>query len=113
MQHEDTWERRDLLGVHKQKQDGLCWVGCGVPGGRIHTEDFYEVARLAEEYCDGTVRITCEENLLFVNVPEEKVDALLAEPFLQQWLPHPGEDACITWPMRISIILKSLFTVII
>lgn len=94
VEHEGTWERRDLLGVHKQKQEGLCFVGCGVPGGRIQTEDFHEVARVAEQHGDGTVRITCEENLIFVNVPEENVDALLAEPLLQKWLSNPGVYLC-------------------
>ncbi|GMH42870.1 hypothetical protein BSKO_10789 [Bryopsis sp. KO-2023] len=89
--HDDVWERRDLLGVHKQKQDGLCWVGACVPVGRIHTEDFYETARLAEKYGDGTVRITCEENVLFVNVPEGNVEGLLAEPLLQKWKVDAGK----------------------
>jgi hypothetical protein len=37
-----------VLGVHPQKQAGLNWVGACVPAGRMHAEDFDEVARIAE-----------------------------------------------------------------
>ncbi len=33
--YDAPWDRRDLLGVHPQKQEGLCWVGASVPAGRI------------------------------------------------------------------------------
>jgi sulfite reductase beta subunit-like hemoprotein len=29
----------ELLGVHKQKQEGLNWVGVSVPSGRLQAED--------------------------------------------------------------------------
>jgi ferredoxin-nitrite reductase len=37
--YDEPWERRDLLGVHKQKQQGLNWVGVSVPSGRLQAED--------------------------------------------------------------------------
>lgn len=37
--HAEPWERRDLLGVHKQKQEGLNWVGVSVPAGRLQAAD--------------------------------------------------------------------------
>lgn len=46
--HEGTWERRDILGVHPQKQAGLNWVGACVPAGRLLPKDFDEIARIAE-----------------------------------------------------------------
>ncbi len=46
--HDDHWERRDLLGVHPQKQPGLNWVGACVPAGRVQADDFDEMARIAE-----------------------------------------------------------------
>jgi ferredoxin-nitrite reductase len=36
--YDEPWERRDLLGVHKQKQEGLNWVGVSVPSGRLQAE---------------------------------------------------------------------------
>jgi dissimilatory sulfite reductase (desulfoviridin) alpha/beta subunit len=50
-----------------------------------------EFARIAETYGDGTTRLTCEENILFVNVPNEKLPAMLAEPIFQdKFKVNPG-----------------------
>lgn len=38
------------------------------------------------------MRVTCEENILFVNVPESNVEELLSEPLLEKWKPNPGAD---------------------
>ena len=48
-QYDDAFPRRDLVGVHPQKQEGLFWGCCCVPAGRLHAEDFYDFARVAEE----------------------------------------------------------------
>jgi hypothetical protein len=34
----DKWERRDILGIHAQKQPGMFFAGVCVPAGRIHTD---------------------------------------------------------------------------
>ena len=49
MQYDDVWERRDVLGVHPQKQAGFVWVGACVPAGRLFASDLREFARVAEE----------------------------------------------------------------
>ena len=78
------------MGVHPQKQPGLYFVGMCVPAGRMQAQDLHEIARLAETYGDGTVRLTCEENVLLVNVPESKLEALRAEPLLKRFQLDPG-----------------------
>jgi ferredoxin-nitrite reductase len=97
LNYDTPWERRDLLGVHPQKQPGLCWVGASVPAGRINAQDFEEFAAVAEKYGDGTVRLTCEENILFVNVPEEKVPEMLTEPVFLKFKVNPGEQSIESW----------------
>jgi ferredoxin-nitrite reductase len=79
-----------VLGVHKQKQEGLNWVGASVPSGRITAEDMEEFARIADTYGDGTARLTPEENILFVNIPDDKLQAMLAEPLFQKFKVNPG-----------------------
>jgi len=37
--YDTPWERRDVLGVHPQKQEGLSWVGASVPSGRLQADD--------------------------------------------------------------------------
>jgi ferredoxin-nitrite reductase len=81
---------RDGLGVNAQKQQGLCWVGLHVPMGRLDAEGMEELARLAASYGDGELRLTEAQNALIVNVPAERVEALLAEPLLQRFSPSPS-----------------------
>ena len=76
----NKWVRRDLLGVHEQKQPGMRWVGACVPAGRLSASEMRALADAAERHGDGTLRLTCEENVIVPNVPEGSVEALLAEP---------------------------------
>ena len=71
------------IGIFPQQQTGLNYVGLCVPVGRITTAQLRGVADLADEYGDGEVRITPEQNLIIPNVPDERLDALTAEPLLQ------------------------------
>ncbi len=48
-QYDDVWERRDVLGVHAQKQEGYSWVGACVPTGRIFPDDLYAFADVCEK----------------------------------------------------------------
>ena len=48
VEYDDVWERRDVLGIHPQKQAGLFWVGACVPAGRLQAEDFHAFADIAE-----------------------------------------------------------------
>jgi ferredoxin-nitrite reductase len=82
--------RGDHVGVHPQKQPGLFYVGCSVPVGRMHGIDLVELARLAETYGDGGVRIGIDQNFIVPGVPEERLDDLLAEPLMQLYSPFPG-----------------------
>jgi len=65
---------RDHMGIHKQKQEGLFWIGAVVLGGRLTADQVYEAARIAEEYGDGVVRTTNQQNFLFSGIPEAKVE---------------------------------------
>ncbi len=82
--------RGDHVGVHPQKQPGLSAVGCSVTVGRLHGTDLVEVARLAETYGDGTVRLATDQNFVLTGVPEERLDDLLAEELLANYSPFPG-----------------------
>ena len=82
--------RGDHVGVHPQKQDGLFYVGCSVPVGRMNGLELVEAARLAETYGDGTVRIGTDQNITFTGVPEGRIDTMLSEDLLQKYSPYPG-----------------------
>ena len=82
--------RRDYFGVHEQKQEGLNFVGVNVPVGRMLAEDMFEMARIAKEYGDGEMRLTVEQNVVFGNVPTDKLEAFQAEPLFQKFHINPG-----------------------
>jgi ferredoxin-nitrite reductase len=88
--HLVTRAPRDGLGVQAQKQAGLHWVGLHVPMGRFDAETMTELARLARTCGSGELRLTEAQNALLVNVPADRVEALLAEPLLRRFRPDPS-----------------------
>lgn len=78
----DKFERRDLLGVHKQPQQGKSRVGILVPVGRLSVDECRQLADLADKYSRGEIRLTVEQNVILPNVDNEDVKELLAEPSL-------------------------------
>ncbi|NP_001268194.1 ferredoxin--nitrite reductase, chloroplastic-like [Vitis vinifera] len=84
------WERRDYLGVHPQKQEGFSFVGIHIPVGRVQADDMDELARLADEYGSGELRLTVEQNIIIPNVENSRLEALLKEPLLRdRFSPEP------------------------
>jgi ferredoxin-nitrite reductase len=79
----------DHLGVARQKQAGLNAIGCLVPVGRITGDDLVEFGRLGELYGSSELRLTNNQNVVIVNVADGNVPALLDEPLLQKFSPHP------------------------
>ncbi|KAG2323095.1 hypothetical protein Bca52824_016308 [Brassica carinata] len=85
------WERRDYFGVHPQRQEGLSYIGLHVPVGRLQADDMDELARLADTYGTGELRLTVEQNIIIPNVETSKTEALLQEPFLKnRFSPEPS-----------------------
>jgi len=87
-------ETSDHLGINPQRSPGsnyegpaLYFVGMLVPVGRITTTQMRGVAGLADRYGDGQIRITTQQNLILVNIPEKRLGALMDEPLFQE-LPY-------------------------
>ena len=89
LKDEIEWEKREHIGVHKQKQAGLNYVGLQIPVGRMYADDMYEFARVADTYGNSDMRLTVEQNLLITNVSDEQVSALLQDPLLQKFPADP------------------------
>lgn len=89
---------RDVRGVHDSDHLGVAWqnrpgyrsVGLCVPEGRVNPDQLEELARLADEYGDGQVRLTTGQNAILPNVPRWRVPALLEEDLLQELSPSPS-----------------------
>lgn len=73
----------DHLGIVKQKQAGLNYVGLAVPVGRVTADQLSSLARLADTYGSGDIRLTTSQNVIVPNVPDAKLPDLLREPLLR------------------------------
>ena len=106
--HELAFQGRDMrgsshadhIGRSSQKQAGLAAVGLCVPTGRVTPEQLDELARLADAYGSGEIRLTTGQNAIIPNVPAERVTKLYGEPLLRQFSPRPspfvrGLVACV------------------
>ncbi len=91
------FHRSDHLGVMRQNLPGTMAVGIRIPVGRMDPAQMEELARLAETYGNGEIRLTMTQNAIIPNVPDERLDSLLDESLLQEFTPNPS-------PFRRSVI---------
>ncbi|MEY2856052.1 MAG: hypothetical protein RLZZ74_361 [Cyanobacteriota bacterium] len=87
---EITQDKKDHLGVHAQKQPGYNYIGLHVPIGRFTAEPMFELARLAEVYGNGEIRLTVEQNVIIPHVADENVETFLSEPLLKEFSINPS-----------------------
>ncbi|MBI3469392.1 MAG: ferredoxin--nitrite reductase, partial [Planctomycetes bacterium] len=74
----------DHVGIYRQKQPGLNYIGLLVPVGRITTDQMRGVADLAERYGNGEIRLTADQNLIIPSVRDARIGDLTAELLLQE-----------------------------
>jgi ferredoxin-nitrite reductase len=84
------WNAAYFDGVHPQLQEGLSYVGLNVPVGRLDADEWMELADLADEYGNGTIRTTMSQNIILSDIPNERVEELLKAPVLQRLTPFPN-----------------------
>ena len=87
---EINWEKRNHLGIYKQKQVGLNYAGLNIPVGRLSANDMLEIARLAEVYGSGEIRFTVEQNVIIPNIPDSSLTTFLTERILEKFAVNPG-----------------------
>jgi ferredoxin-nitrite reductase len=68
-----AFDRLAHIGVHPQKQSGLCWIGVVLPVGKLTADQMRGLAKIAGEYADGDIRLTVWQNLLISGVAEQRV----------------------------------------
>lgn len=70
---------RDHVGITPQLQPGLSAIGANVMGGRLSGDQLIALADLAEKYGDGQLRATIMQNIVLVNIPNDRVRDLIHE----------------------------------
>lgn len=73
-----VYDRLAHIGVHRQAQAGLNWVGVALPVGKLTAQQMRTIAAIAQQCGDGDIRLTVWQNLLISGVPDAKVDDVLA-----------------------------------
>ncbi|QNI86629.1 ferredoxin--nitrite reductase [Synechococcus sp. PROS-7-1] len=87
---------RSHYGLHPQKQEGLSFAGLHVPVGRLTAQDLQDFATASLEYGNGEVRLTEDQNVIVVGLPDEAIPAFKADPLLQRFPLEPGSIAAGT-----------------
>lgn len=80
------------LGVHPQRQPGLAYLGVVTPLGRLTAHQLRGLARLAQSYGSGTLRLTPWQNVLIPDLPKAHISAVqqaIAELGLAGSATHP------------------------
>jgi ferredoxin-nitrite reductase len=69
----DNIDRWAHVGVHRQKQTELSYIGVVLPVGRMTTAQMKGLAKIASIYGNAEIRLTVWQNLLITNIPNEDV----------------------------------------
>ena len=78
------------IGIYRQRQPGMNYVGLKVLVGRITHDDLAKIAALAEKYGTGEIRISPAQALIITNVSDRKIGDLDREPLVKQFAYNPS-----------------------
>jgi ferredoxin-nitrite reductase len=71
-------DRMAHVGVHRQKQAGLNWIGVSLMLGKMSCDQMRGLAKIACDLGDGDIRLTVWQNLLISGVRDENVELAIA-----------------------------------
>ncbi len=61
------------IGVHKQKQRGMNYVGVVLPVGRLSASQMRGLAAIATQFGSGTIRLTVWQNVILSDISDAKL----------------------------------------
>jgi ferredoxin-nitrite reductase len=71
-------DRAAHIGVHRQRQPGLNWIGVALPVGRLTCDQMRGLAAIAARLGDGDIRLTVWQNLLISSIADADIAPALA-----------------------------------
>ncbi len=80
----------DHVGIYRQRQTGMNYVGLKILVGRIKAEDLLKIVSLAERYGNGEMRMSPGQAIIIPNVSDRRVGALAEESLLMQFAYNPS-----------------------
>ena len=81
----------DHVGVFRERTPGLSYVGLKTPVGRVTGDQLLELARLAEAYGRGELRVTPSQNVLIPHVDDRRLGDLTQERLVRELPYNPSE----------------------
>lgn len=61
------------LGIHSQQQSDFSYIGIALPLGKLESKQLRNLANLAQNLANGTLRLTPWQNLLISDIPNSQV----------------------------------------
>jgi ferredoxin-nitrite reductase len=77
------------MGIYRQKDPGVSYVGLKIPVGRIHADDLQGIASLADNYGTGELRLAANQAVIMPNIPDRVLGDMTDEPLLQRFVYNP------------------------
>ncbi len=71
-------QKHGHIGIHRQCQAGLCYIGVALPVGRLTAAQMRGLAEIAARHGSGDLRLTVWQNLLISDIPDSQVAAATA-----------------------------------
>jgi sulfite reductase beta subunit-like hemoprotein len=87
-------KQAEHIGVNPQKQKGLFYVNMPILGGVLNADLMREIAKIADEYGSGDVRLTPYQNLIIINIPKQHLNSVAGR--LKQ-LGFPINGSALRW----------------
>ena len=81
---------RDHVGIFRQKQRGMNYIGLKVLVGRVKATDLRKIAALAARYGTGEVRLSPAQAFVVPHVSDKLVGELAEEPLVKQFAYNPS-----------------------
>jgi ferredoxin-nitrite reductase len=81
---------KDHVGIFRQKQRGMNYVGLKILVGRVTAEDVQALCGLAERYGSGEIRLSAGQSVIITNVADRKLGDLAQERLVQQFSYNPS-----------------------
>jgi ferredoxin-nitrite reductase len=81
---------KDHIGIFRQKQRGMNYVGLKILVGRVKADELRRIAGLAERYGSGEVRLSPAQAFMIPNVSDRHVGELAEDPLVKQFAYNPS-----------------------
>ncbi len=87
---------RSFFGLNPQKQSGLYFAGLHVPVGRLNVDNIQDLSMISEKYGSGEIRLTEDQNIIVINIPEGNIAEFQSEPLINTFPLYPKPIAAGT-----------------